>query len=108
MHSHVSELTSHLARFAERCRAARWWAPLFHVNVASDIAADVAADQEQIRATVTQAQDFDLEALAQIETATAKDSDGGSAITLRELRRIRPLIVKSATLDQHAAESLSS
>jgi hypothetical protein len=103
MSSHVSELTGHLARFSDRCRTARWFGPLFHVGVAQDIVADVAADQAKIRATVTEAQNFDLEALAQIERATAKDSDGGCTITPKELRRIRPLIVKSATLDNQVA-----
>lgn len=103
MSSHVTELAGHLSRFADRCRAARWFGPLFHVGVAQDIAADVASDHSKIRETVTEAQNFDLEALAQIERATAKDSDGGCTITPKELRRIRPLIVKSATLDNHAA-----
>lgn len=103
MSSTVHELTVNLARFAERCRSARWFGALFHVGVAQDIAADIAKEQSVVRETVTSAANFDLEALAEIEAATAKDSDGGSAITPRELRRIKPLIVKSATLDQHAA-----
>lgn len=103
MHSHVSELSSHLTRLADRCRTARWFGALFHVGVAQDIVADVASDQAKIRATVTEAQNCDLEALAQIERATAKDSDGGATITPRELRQIRPLIVKSATLDNQVA-----
>lgn len=103
MSSHVQELSSTLAHFARRCRDARWWNALFHVGVAQDIVADIEKEQAVVRSTVNEAAKFDLEALAEIEAATAKDSDGGSTITPRELRKIKPLIMKSATLDQHAA-----
>ncbi len=105
MSSHVPELSSHLSGFAERCRAARWFGALFHVGVAQDIVADVVADQAKARVTATEAQNCDLEALMEIEKATAKDSDGGEKITPRELRKIRPLIVKSAALDNELARN---
>lgn len=100
----TSELTTTLSRFAERCKGARWLGALFHVGVCQDIAADVVRHQGQIRDTTHAAETYDLEALAKIEDAQKPDSDGGTAITAKEMRGIKPLIVKSATLDHDASE----
>lgn len=100
----VAELLGHLARFSDRCRASRWFGALFHVGVAQDIVADIAKQQDQIRDAAHAAETYDLEALAKIDEATSPESDGGVAITPKELRAIKPLIVKSATLDHDTAD----
>lgn len=103
MSSTVTELTGQLARFAERCRSMRWFGALFHVGVAQDIAADIATHEAKVNATFNEAKKYDLEALAELEAAQHPDSDGGRAITPKEIRRIKPLIVKSATVDDNGA-----
>jgi len=57
-----------------------------------------------IISAVSLAEAFAVEALVKIEEATQPGSDGGASITPKELRQIRPLIVKSATLDHEAGE----
>lgn len=94
--------------FARRCQAAGWFAALFHVGVEKCHIEDAISEDRHFRRGVTEtahkAETYDLEALAKFDQARSPDSDGGTAITAREEKAIKGLILKSATLDHDASE----
>lgn len=98
----VSELRSYIAAFAERCKAARWMACLFHVSVVADIAADVAEQQKKIELRAYSAQQAAHEA-ARLMDAVLED---GRVLPfeIAQLRLARRHLGRSEKASEQAVE----
>jgi hypothetical protein len=99
--SALTELRTFLATTAERCRAMRWFGPAFNIDVARDIAGDVAREQESISRQAHSAEQSDLEAVKLLEDAAR---DGLQAADMPAVAKAIRLIRASAKKDHDISE----
>lgn len=104
MSAYLAELSSYLTRAGAKLLGARNFPGAMHLNVAADIAADAIRDHHALAALAHRAETHDREAERLITAAQLPASDGGAAITPREMRPIRALIHRSAEEDHDLAE----
>ncbi len=102
----VAELRAYLARFADRCTAARWLGPLCHVQVVQKIAAEAEAERAQVARDGYCAEQADL--MAEKELAAAVDDltdalKGGLDNT--DGPRVRAATVRLQTARRHVCNS---
>lgn len=100
----IVELRSYLSGLAQRCRAARWFGALFHVTVAEDIVADLAATHAAARAKAEEAEQYDAEGLS-----LADDVLLNGVVEEHELPKLRRAIAafrKSRKADADVVEML--
>ena len=99
--SPTTELANWITDSLARCRAQRWHGAAFRFDVANDIAADVAVQQQTIARRASAAEQSDIEAAQIIEAATR---DGLSDADLPAFRRAVRLIRSSAANDNAIVE----
>lgn len=99
----LNELMAGLGKFAERCRSARWFGPLFWVGVNQDVAKEIEKHHRQIAADAYAAEQADLQAAKLLEDA-AKDGLNQCDLpaVIQAIRHIR----NSAKRDHLIASSL--
>jgi len=103
----LTELRTFLSATASRFRTLRLFGPLVRVQVAEEIAEEVAAREARIAREAYAAEQHDLEALRLIAEVQRPDSDGGRAITPAEADRVCRMIRISAAKN-HVVSDLAA
>lgn len=102
----LEELRQWLEASADRCRSMRWFGALFRVNVAQDIAADVAKFEDKAGQLAYSAETLAREAINELHRAMSPGSPGGSDITPEEEAKIERFIQRAAERAHDASERL--
>jgi hypothetical protein len=100
----IAELRDYLAGWLKLSRAKRQYTEVLGVEVAQEIVADVAADQQERGRQAYEAEHYDREALKALASAQAPESDGGVMITPGEAALIAKPISRSAEIDHNLSE----
>lgn len=100
----ITELVKFLRGWGIACRHDQSYDELLGVEVAQEIVADVATDQQERARKAYEAEHYDREALKALTAAQAPDSDGGVNITPKEAQLIAAPIGRSADIDHNLSE----
>ena len=102
----MTELREWLDASAARCRSMRWFGALFRVNVAQDIASDIATHEHEAGQLAYSAETLIQEAGKALSAARSDDSAGGDRITADEQAQIERLLSAAAHKAHDVSERL--
>lgn len=111
----LTELREWLSESASRCRAMRWLGALFRVEVAQDIASDIAAHQRMAAESAHASEQYDLIARGEIAAARAEleavlraDASTPQLIdAIVRLKKAQRMVQLSADRDHDISEALA-
>lgn len=99
----LTELSAHIAGFRDTLRHRRAYADVLHVEVAQDIAADIAAQQGRVGRLAYTAQQSDLEARQLLDRVLADGRITPAEVPL--LRTARRHVLRSAERNHQITEA---